>query len=90
MSWEVIRSIGLIVFLCGGIVLFAVLLGQYFDPAQPGARIRSMSESWMWSVGDWLMIAGACVALMGFVGGWLTSVSTDPQLTPAIPPEKWF
>lgn len=87
MSWEVIRSSGLIMFLCGSIVLFAVLLGQYFDPPKQDARIRSISDSWMWSAGDGLIIIGACVALMGFVGGYLTSVSTDPQLTSAVLPE---
>ena len=87
MSWEVIRSIGLIMFVCGGMVLFAVLLGQYFDPLNQDGRIRLTIESLMWSAGDGLMIIGACVALMGFVGGYLTSVSTDPQLTPAVLPE---
>jgi hypothetical protein len=87
MSWEVIRSIGLIMFVCGGIVLFAVLLGQYFDPLKQEARIRLTTESLMWSVGDWLMMIGACVALMGFVGGYLTAASTDPQLTPAVVPQ---
>jgi hypothetical protein len=87
MSWEGIRSIGLIMFVSGGIVLFAVLLGQYFDPLKQDARIRSMTESWMWSAGDGLMIIGACVALIGLVGGYLTSVSTDLQLTAAVPPQ---
>jgi hypothetical protein len=87
MSWEVIQRIGLMMFVCGSIVLFVVLLGQYFDPTQQDARIRSISDSWMWSAGDGLMIIGACAALVGFVGGYLTSVSTDPQLTPAVLPE---
>jgi hypothetical protein len=86
MSWEDIRSIGLIMFASGGILLLAVLLGQYFDPLKQDARIRLMTESWMWSAGDGLMIIGACVALMGFVGGYLTSASSDPQLTPAVLP----
>jgi hypothetical protein len=87
MSWEFIRSIGLIMFVSGGIVLFAVLLGQYFDPLKQDARIRLMTESWMWSAGDGLMIIGACIALMGFVGGYLTSESTDPQVTLAVFPQ---
>jgi hypothetical protein len=74
-------------FLCGSIVLVAVLLGQYLDPPQQDERIRSISDSWMWSAGDRLMIIGACIALMGFVGGYLTSVSTDPQLTPVVLPK---
>ena len=87
MSWEILLSIGLIMFVCGGIVLFAVLRGQYFDPLKQNARIRLTIESLMWSAGDGLMIIGACAALVGFVGGYLTSVSTDPQLTPAVLPE---
>jgi len=87
MSWEVIRSIGLIMFLCGSIVLFAVLLGQCFDPLKQDAQIRLTTDSLMWSAGDGLMIIGACVALMGFVGEYLTAASTDPQLTPAVVPQ---
>ena len=86
MSWEVIRNIGLIMFVCGSIVLFAIMLGQYFDPPQPDAWIRSIAESWMWSVGDGLMVAGACLALMGFVVGYLT-VTTDPHMARIFFPE---
>jgi hypothetical protein len=74
-------------FLCGSIVLFAVLLGQYFDPPKQDAWIRSISDSWMWYVGDWLMIIGACAALMGFMLGYLTSFSTDTQVAPAALPK---
>jgi heme/copper-type cytochrome/quinol oxidase subunit 3 len=87
MSWEVTRSIGLIMFLCGSIVLFAVLLGQYFDPSKQDVRVRSLSDWWMRSAGDGLMIIGACVALIGFVNGYLASLSTGPQLTPTALPE---
>ena len=79
MSWDVIRSIGLIMFVCGSIVLFAVKLGQYFDPPQPDAWIRLIAESWMRSGGDGLMVAGACLALLGIAVGYLT-VTTDPQM----------
>lgn len=79
MSWNVIRSIGLIMFVCGSIVLFAVKLGQHFDPPQPDAWIRLIAESWMRSGGDGLMVAGACLALLGIAVGYLT-VTTDPQM----------
>jgi len=42
MSWESVRDIGLLMFLSGGMLLFAVMLGQYFDPPQPGSWIRSI------------------------------------------------
>ena len=71
MSWEVIRSIGLIMFVYGGVVLFTVLLNQYFDPLKQDARLRFMTESCMWSAGDGLMIIGACPALIGIVGEYL-------------------
>jgi hypothetical protein len=58
------------------------MLGQYFDPPQPDAWIRFIAESWMRSVGDGLMVAGACLALMGIVVGHLT-VTTDPQMAGA-------
>jgi hypothetical protein len=79
MSWDVIRSIGLIMFVCGSIVLFAVKLGQYFDPPPPDAWIRLIAESWVRSGGDGLMVAGACLALLGIAVGYLT-VTTDPQM----------
>ena len=79
MSWESIRDIGLLMFVSGGMLLFAVALGQYFDPPQPGAWIRSIFDSWMWSTGDVLMIGGACLALVGIVVGYLT-FSTDSEM----------
>jgi len=44
MSWESIRDIGLLMFVSGGMLLFAVALGQYFDPPQPSAWIRSIFD----------------------------------------------
>jgi hypothetical protein len=83
MSWEYIRDIGLLMFVSGGMLLFAVALGQYFDPPQPGAWIRSIFDSWMWSTGDVLMIGGACLALVGIVVGYLT-FSTDSEANPRL------
>jgi hypothetical protein len=69
MSWEPIRDIGFIMFVSGGFVLFAVTLGRYLDPPQPDERIRSISDSWMWAIGDGLMLAGACLAVLGMLLG---------------------
>jgi hypothetical protein len=80
LSWEVIRSLGLVMFVCRSIVLFAAKLG---DPPQRGAWIRPMSDSWMWSAGDGLMVSGACLALMAMIVGYLTSV--DMQAARVVP-----
>jgi hypothetical protein len=52
MSWELMRDIGFIMFVCGSLMLFAVTLGRYLEPPQPDAWIRYISDSWMWFVGD--------------------------------------
>jgi hypothetical protein len=61
-------------FVCGGLVLFAVTLGRYLDPPQPNEWIRSISDSWLWSIGDGLMLAGACLAELGMFLGYLASI----------------
>ena len=74
MSWETVRDIGFLVFVCGSLVLFAVALGGYLDPPRPDQWIRTISDQWMWSVGDGLMLAGACLAVLGMFLGYLTSL----------------
>jgi hypothetical protein len=61
-------------FVCGSFVLFAVTLGRYLDPPQPDEWIRSFSDWWMWSIGDGLMLAGACVVVLGMFLGYLASI----------------
>lgn len=61
-------------FVGGGLVLFAVTLGRYLDPPQPNEWIRSISDSWLWSIGDGLMLGGACLAELGMFLGYLASV----------------
>jgi hypothetical protein len=74
MGWEDIRSLGLIIFLCGSLLLFAVKLGQYLDPPRPDQRIRANCDLWMQSIADKLIIAGASASLVGIVVGYLTPV----------------
>jgi hypothetical protein len=81
MSWEFIRTVGLLMFICGGMVVFAVMLGRFFDPPEPDAWIRIIIDSWMRSVGDGLMIIGACVALIGI------AASTNQQIAGALLPQ---
>ena len=81
MSWESVRDIGLLMFLSGGMLLFAVMLGQYFDPPQPGSWIRSIFDSWMWSAGDVLMVSGACLALVGIAVGALAETPIPTRMT---------
>jgi hypothetical protein len=74
MSWESVRDIGFLMFVCGSFALFAVTLGRYLDPPQPDERIRSIGDSWMWSAGDVLMLAGACLAVLGMFLGYVASI----------------
>ncbi len=68
MSWELIRDIGLITFIGGGFLLFAISTSRYLDPPQKNGKLRVLVDSWMWSICDGMMIAGACVALLSMAG----------------------
>ncbi len=68
MSWELIRDVGLILFIGGGFLLFAISAGRYLDPPQANEKVRALVDSWIWSIGDGMMIAGACLALLGTAG----------------------
>jgi hypothetical protein len=74
MSWEPIRDIGLMIFVCGSFALFAVTLSRCLDPPRPDEWIRSFSDSWIWSIGDGLMLIGACLAVSGMFFGYLISI----------------
>ena len=74
MSWALIRDMGFIIFICGSLMLFAVTLGRYLDPPQSDASIRIICDSWMWFVGDGLMLVSAFVAVMAILGGYLVSI----------------
>ena len=74
MSWVLIRDEGVIMFICGSLMLFAVTLGRYLDPPQSDASIRIICDSWMWFVGDGLMLVSAFVAVMAIVSGYLVSI----------------
>jgi len=74
MSWVLIRDEGVIMFICGSLMLFAVTLGRYLDPPQSDASIRIICDSWMWFVGDGLMLVSAFVAVIAILGGYLLSI----------------
>jgi hypothetical protein len=74
MSWALIRDVGFIMFICGSLMLFAVTLGRYLDPPPSDASIRIICDSWMWFVGDGLMLVSAFVAVMAIVSGYLVSI----------------
>jgi hypothetical protein len=61
-------------FICGGLMLFAVTLGRYLEPPQSDAAIRIICGSWIWFVGDGLMLVGAFVAVMAIFSGYLVSI----------------
>ena len=74
MSWALSRDMGFIIFICGSLMLFAVALGRYLEPPQADASIRIICDSWIWFVGDGLMLVGAFVAVMAILGGYLISI----------------
>ena len=74
MSWELIRDAGFIMFICGSLMLFAFTLGRYLEPPQSDASIRIICDSWIWFVGDGLMLLGAFVALIGIFLGYLVLI----------------
>ena len=61
-------------FICGSLILFAVTLGRYLEPPQSDESIRGFCDSWIWFVGDGLMLVGAFVAVMAILGGYLISI----------------
>jgi hypothetical protein len=74
MSVALIRDMGFIIFICGSLMLFAVALGRYLEPPQADASIRIICDSWIWFVGDGLMLLGAFVALIGIFLGYLVLI----------------
>ena len=74
MSWVLIRDEGVIMFICGSLMLFSVTLGCYLEPPQSDASIRIICDSWIWFVGDGLMLLGAFVALIGIFLGYLVLI----------------
>ena len=74
MSLALIRDMGFIIFICGSLMLFAVAVGRYLEPPQSDASIRIICDSWIWFVGDGLMLLGAFVALIGIFLGYLVLI----------------
>ena len=74
MSCALIRDVGFIMFICGSLMLFAVALGRYLEPPQSDESIRIFCDSWIWFVGDGLMLLGAFFAVMGIFIGYLMPI----------------
>ena len=74
MSWALIRDMGFIIFICGSLMLFAVALGRYLELPQSDASIRIICDSWIWFVGDRLMLVGAFFAIIGIFLGYLVLI----------------
>jgi len=74
MSWVLIRDEGVIMFICGSLMLFAVTLGRHLEPPQSEASIRIICDSWIWFVGDVLMLLGAFFAVIGIFLGYLVPI----------------
>ena len=66
MSWELLRDIGLIMFVFGCVVFIAVTITRYQNPQRPKA-------SWARSIGDGMMRGGACLAVIAMSIGYLVS-----------------
>ena len=74
MSWALSRDVGFIMFICGSLMLFAVTLGRHLEPPQSEASIRIICDSWIWFVGDVLMLLGAFFAVIGIFLGYLVPI----------------
>jgi hypothetical protein len=74
MSRALIRDLGFIMFICGSLILLAVTVGRYLEPPQSDASIRIICDSWIWFIGDGLMLVSAFVAITAIFGGYLVSI----------------
>jgi len=66
MLWELVRDIGLIIFVFGGLVRFAVT--RIFRRRMDVADTRRMN-----AIGDGMMLAGACLAVSAMFVDYLMS-----------------
>ena len=74
MSWVLIRDVGFIMFICGSLMLFAVTVGRHLEPPQSDASIRTVCDSWIWFLGDGLMLLGAFFAVIAMFIGYLMPI----------------
>lgn len=81
MSWELIRDVGLTIFIVGGFSLFAISSARYLDPPQTNEKVRALADRWISSIGDTLMIAGAGLALLGMAANFVQTHKTLPAET---------
>ncbi len=74
MPWELIRDVGLT-------ILFAISFARYLDLPQTNEKIRVLVDRWICSIGDRLMVAGACLALLGMAANFAQTQKTLPAKT---------
>jgi hypothetical protein len=72
MAWEILRDVGLLLFVCGGVVVFVVFalrgfLQRYF--ASPDVVFVAF-------LGDAMMLAGASLAVTAIAVGYLTAIAS--------------
>jgi len=71
MSWETLRDLGLIAFVTGALVTFG--LSRVFH-----RQLGAVNAALMSTIGDAMMLAGACLAVTAMVIGYLASGASQP------------
>ena len=66
MSWELVRDMGLIIFVFGGLV--RLLMSTIFHQ-----RMGITNAAWMNTIADRMMLVGACLAVIAMLVGYLMS-----------------
>ena len=66
MSWEFMRDLGLVIFAAGALVAFGLSRILY-------RQLGSANVAWMATIGDAMMLAGACLAVTAMVIGFFIS-----------------
>ena len=64
MSWEFLRDVGLIIFATGAVVVFGLTRILH-------GRLGSAEVPYMATIGDAMMLAGACLAVTAMAIGYL-------------------
>jgi hypothetical protein len=67
MLWQLLRDIGLILFLAGGLILFELRWIYPKNSHVPHAL-------WMRKIADAAMLGGACIAVIAMLMGYFLSV----------------
>lgn len=64
--WEFMRDAGLAFFACGAVLFFGLSRVRSQIP-----ELQMLDPSWIRTIGDGLMLGGACLALIAMFGRWL-------------------